>query len=156
LDAAQNYRNALKSHFAPLQNAAHFKSVGLSEYIAFGVDNEPHDIVESAQFIWRCCTKVREIAELANVQVQFGLAAEANLTMGLMSIDTMSFDIFAKVTRAARIMTLKSTPGALVVEQSAFPDFQLVVGVQAEELLFNNGPVRYVGLRCEVPSPARP
>jgi class 3 adenylate cyclase len=152
IDAAKRYRETLDSYFAGLPNAAHFKSLGLSEYVLFEVGNEPCDPAEIARLVWQCCAQVRKILELADVKVRFGLAAEPIVTMGLMSTDTLSFDIFGKVARAARIMALKATPGVLVTDTTAFPHFPAIVGVQANQLHFNNGPVKYIGLRCEVPS----
>jgi hypothetical protein len=149
--AVGRFRDQMDQLLVDSPRIAHFRTIGITEYILVDAGIEqagPGDVAASA---WAGAQTIMRAAQITGVQIQFGMSAEAAVVAGLMTIENVAFGVFAKVTRVARIMALKAKPGVLLVDKMAFPTFPIIVAVDAAPVTFMNGSVNYTAFECKLP-----
>jgi hypothetical protein len=146
------FRDRMDEVLLNCPHVAHFSTVGVTEYLLVDADLEQGGPADAAACAWTAAQVIMRVAIAADVQVQFGMSAGPGVVMGLMALETLSFGVFAKMTRVARIMALRARPGVLVVDKMAFPAFPGMVGISAAPVTFMNGAVNYAAFECSVPA----
>jgi hypothetical protein len=90
------------------------------------------------------------------MQLQFGATTETGTPMGLISEDHLSFEIFARCTKSAKIIASQSRPNVLLVDRSVFASFPSGLNLPVNPVTFKYGEIAYGCYDCPLPADERP
>jgi hypothetical protein len=148
VDVLKELRQAIADRVANVPGIVPIKSVGVSEYLLFNAAGEYGDADQTVPVIWAACTTLAEVAQGLGLQLQVGLSAEAQVVMGLMETDDLSFDVFGRVLRTARALAAKAPVNCLYVDKNVLPNFPTAVGRPQKPVSFKIGAMSYVAFEC--------
>jgi hypothetical protein len=148
LETLRKFRNAISEKAAEVIGMAKIKSVGVSEYLMFNAAGELGDADAAMPVIWGICRVFVSLAVELQMPLQLGVSAETEVVMGLMSMDDLSFDLFARVLRTSRVLASRAPLNSVNVDKMSLPTFTAVVGCQSKVVTFKIGSVSYGAFEC--------
>jgi PAS domain-containing protein len=153
VEVLKQFRALTAERLGSVVGVALLKPVGVSEYLLFNSAGELGDAAGSIPLIWWVCQVFMHTAVELDVRLQFGVSGEAQVVMGLMSADDLSFDVFGKVLKSARSLAVKAPFDTLNVDKVAFPTFPSVVGSSSKPFSFKIGANSFVGFEIPLVRP---
>jgi hypothetical protein len=150
LETIRKFRTAIAAKIADIAGVAALKGVGVSEYFMFNAAGELGDADATIPVIWRVCQELAQAARELELAVQFGVSAENDVAMGLMSTDDLSFDIFARVVRTSRVLASRAPQNAANVDKIALQTFPAVVKCTSRTVTFKVGSSSYPAYECTI------
>jgi hypothetical protein len=155
-DALKHFREALGDYIENRCWISHAKTVGVTEYLVINAGGQLTKSEDMNECVWRTCIEIASLAKPCAIPLQFGATTETGAPMGLLSEDHLSFEVFARCVKAAKIIASRSRANALLVDKSVFASFPTALNLPANPVCFKYGEIAYQCYDCPLPEELPP
>jgi PAS domain-containing protein len=155
-ETIKRFRTMIAERTGLLTGVTPLKAVGISEYILFNGTGELGDAANTIPAIWQTCGVAMQIAVELEIQLRFGVSAEVQIAMGLVSTQDLTFDIFGRVLKTARALAVRAPTDGIYVDKLALPAFASITGQAANTINFKSGAATLSAFEIQLTRPAPP